>query len=122
MFVPITVKDVIYIFLYLWNLFFSPIKGLRVIPFFEKKFEEVLENFLRVNFVLSIAAQWLNIRLQLIGVIIATSLAAIAVICTVSGILPTSGAQLGLALAYSLSIVNNLNGLVSSLAETEQVT
>ena len=98
------------------------IRSLRqpAVEFFQNKFLDTVNNFLRINFSLSVASQWLNIRLQTMGVCIATGLAAIAILGTIYGLISTSGAQLGLALAYSLSIVNNLNGLVSSLAETEQ--
>ena len=43
-----------------------------------------------------------------------------AIVLSVYGFLNVDGALLGLALVYSLSIVTNLNGLVSSFAETEQ--
>lgn len=59
-------------------------------------------------------------RLQLLGALIATSLALSATLTAAYNVLPVSPGLLGLSLVYSLSIVNNLNGLVGSLTETEQ--
>lgn len=59
-------------------------------------------------------------RLQLMGCAVTFTLALSAVLSSVLQFQYVSASLLGLALTYSLSIVGNLNGLVGSLAETEQ--
>ena len=96
------------------------IRSLQIVKYFEDKFVIALNRFLSINLIRSVGAQWLNVRLQLIGCFISSSVAMIAIILSVYGFLEVSGALLGLALVYSLSIVNNLNGLMNSFADTEQ--
>lgn len=79
-----------------------------------------LDRTLQVSLSVTIASQWLSIRLQLLGSFIASSLALSATLSSYYQWLPVSPGLLGLSLAYSLTIVNNLNGLVGSSTETEQ--
>ena len=87
---------------------------------FRLRLERALDRLLRVNISSSLAAQWLSIRLQLLGAFIATSIALLSVLGSTTGLLRVSPALLGISLVYSLSIVSKLNGLVGSLTETEQ--
>jgi ABC-type multidrug transport system fused ATPase/permease subunit len=96
------------------------IRAMKKLYFFESKFANALDDALKVSLTAGAASQWLNVRLQLLGVFIATSLALSATLCSVYGLLPVSPGLLGLSLSYSLTIVNNLNGLVGSLTQTEQ--
>jgi len=96
------------------------IRSLGCLSHFERELHNRLDNAMRVTFSLNIASLWLSIRLQLLGTFVATSLALSATLSTTFDLLPVSPGLLGLSLAYSLTIVNNLNGLVGSLTETEQ--
>ncbi|PWA30778.1 hypothetical protein CCH79_00009268, partial [Gambusia affinis] len=106
------------------------------------------ENFTRLEqnqrclFVSNAAMQWLDIRLQLIGVAVVTGLGAIAVIQHRYSVVDPGGTDrtpvkemvsaaqtdwllllcsglLGLSLSYALSITQLLSGLISSFTETE---
>ena len=88
--------------------------------YYHDKFIQLANSFLSVSILRNIGSQWLSIRLQLIGVFISTSVALFAIICSAYDLIEIDGAQLGLVLVYSLSIVNNLNGLVTSFTDTEQ--
>jgi ABC-type multidrug transport system fused ATPase/permease subunit len=87
---------------------------------FRLRLEKALNRLLRVTISSSVAAQWLSIRLQLLGAFIATSIALLSVLGSATDLLHVSPALLGISLVYSLSIVSKLNGLVGSLTETEQ--
>ena len=79
-----------------------------------------LDESLQVTLMSCYSAQWLNIRLQLLGALITTSVGLLAIICSVYGLLHISPGLFGLALALSFSLVRNLNALVTSVTETEQ--
>jgi len=96
------------------------LRSLSATEFFTKDVEVKLNDSMRVTLSLNIASQWLNIRLQLLGIVISSFIAFSSIISSTLGILPISPGLLGLSLTYSLSIVNNLNGLVGSMTETEQ--
>lgn len=96
------------------------LRSLAATEFFTKEVEIKLNDSMRVTLSLNIASQWLNIRLQLLGILISSFIAFSSIISSTLGILPVSPGLLGLSLTYSLSIVNNLNGLVGSMTETEQ--
>ena len=73
------------------------------------------------------AGVWLGVRLQLLGALLVSSVAGLAV-ATHEGLLPWGGAGgkmaaslAGLSLAYALPIVGVLDGLLTYSAETEQV-
>ncbi len=62
--------------------------------------------------------QWFNLRLQLIGVGVATGVAALAVVQhQVHAVDP---ALVGLAIAYALSLTAVLGGVVTSFVDTEK--
>uniref|UniRef100_A0A3Q3ALX2 ATP-binding cassette sub-family C member 10 n=1 Tax=Kryptolebias marmoratus TaxID=37003 RepID=A0A3Q3ALX2_KRYMA len=76
-----------------------------------------LEQNQRCLFLSSAAMQWLDIRLQLIGVAVVTGLGMIAVIQhQYSSVDP---GLVGLSLSYALSITMLLSGLIFSFAQTE---
>ena len=73
----------------------------------------------RIQYATAAAQQWLNLRLQLLGVIISSGVAILAVgLHYWSGQTIDSG-LVGLALVYSLSVTGLLNGTVQSFAQTE---
>ncbi|XP_032419246.1 multidrug resistance-associated protein 7 [Xiphophorus hellerii] len=84
--------------------------------FREENFER-LDQYQRCLFASNAAMQWLDIRLQLIGVAVVTGLGAIAVIQHQYSVVDPG--LLGLALSYALSITQLLSGLISSFTETE---
>ncbi len=90
------------------------------IKHYENILHEKLDNLFRVVLMSNAASNWLSIRLQILGAIIATSLALSATLMSTYNVLPVNAGLVGISLVYSLSIVNNLNGLVGSLTETEQ--
>ena len=96
------------------------LRSLRAAPYCQRKLQQRLNAAFRVTLNSNAASQWLSIRLQLMGVSISSSLALSATLSASYGVLPLSAALLGLSLVYSLSLVNNLNGLVGSTTETEQ--
>ena len=86
----------------------------------ESLVSSALDESLRVSLMSSYCAQWLNIRLQMLGAVITTSVGLLAVVCSIYGIVSISPGLFGLALALSFSLVRNLNSLVTSVTETEQ--
>lgn len=87
---------------------------------FEQKMAHAIDNSQRVTLTGNIAAQWLSIRLQLLGVVITFTLAFVSVFNAVYRVAPVSASMLGLSLSYAFSLVANLNNLVNSVIETEQ--
>ncbi|XP_055365356.1 ATP-binding cassette sub-family C member 10 isoform X2 [Betta splendens] len=84
---------------------------------FEEESAKRLEQNQRCLFLSNAAMQWLDIRLQLIGVVVVTGLAAIAVIQhQVHSVDP---GLVGLSLSYALSITTLLSGLIFSFTQTE---
>eukprot|EP01034_Spumella_vulgaris_P022151 gene22151-28258_t len=94
--------------------------GTTCVRYFDKQLSQSVDNSLRVSLSINIASQWLGVRLQLLGALVNTVLAAMIVVNALYDILPVSAGLAGLSLIYSFSIVNNLNGLVNAFAETEQ--
>uniref|UniRef100_A0A671TU71 ATP-binding cassette, sub-family C (CFTR/MRP), member 10 n=1 Tax=Sparus aurata TaxID=8175 RepID=A0A671TU71_SPAAU len=76
-----------------------------------------LEQNQRCLFLSNAAAQWLDIRLQLIGVSVVTGLGVIAVVQHQFD--SVDPGLVGLSLSYSLSITMLLSGLISNFTETE---
>uniref|UniRef100_A0A1A7XY85 ATP-binding cassette sub-family C member 10 n=1 Tax=Iconisemion striatum TaxID=60296 RepID=A0A1A7XY85_9TELE len=76
-----------------------------------------LEQNQRCLFLSSAAMQWLDIRLQLIGVAVVTGLGMIAVIQHQYGSIDPG--LVGLSLSYALSITMLLSGLIFSFTQTE---
>ncbi|XP_051528611.1 ATP-binding cassette sub-family C member 10-like isoform X2 [Myxocyprinus asiaticus] len=84
---------------------------------FEEENEKRLEQNQRCLFNSNAAMQWLDIRLQMIGVTVVTGISLIAVIQhQIKSIDP---GLVGLSLSYALSITNLLSGLIFSFAQTE---
>ncbi|XP_067143928.1 LOW QUALITY PROTEIN: ATP-binding cassette sub-family C member 10 [Centruroides vittatus] len=85
---------------------------------FQHELSEKLDKNQQARFATMLASQWLNLRLQLIGVVIVTGVAFIAVFeHSVSSVDPS---LVGLALSYALSVTGLLNGVVTYLTETEK--
>lgn len=95
------------------------IRAQRLQTNFEQKMAQAIDASQRVTLT-GIAAQWLSIRLQLLGVFITFSLAFASVFNAVYRVAPVSASMLGLSLSYAFSLVANLNNLVNSVIETEQ--
>ncbi|XP_078503543.1 ATP-binding cassette sub-family C member 10-like [Lissotriton helveticus] len=115
----------------LWSITLSPIyihfsetltglttiRATRATSRFEQENEERLERNQRCKFASDTAMQWLHIRLQMMGVIVITAIAVIAIIQhqMESG----SPGLVGLALAYALSINTVLSELTTFFTRTE---
>ncbi|XP_061583426.1 ATP-binding cassette sub-family C member 10 [Cololabis saira] len=76
-----------------------------------------LEQNQRCLFLSNAAMQWLDIRLQLIGVAVVTGLGVIAVVQHQYGVVDPG--LVGLSLSYALSITSLLSGLIFSFTQTE---
>ncbi|XP_047433724.1 ATP-binding cassette sub-family C member 10 [Mugil cephalus] len=84
---------------------------------FEEESARRLEQNQRCVFLSNAAMQWLDIRLQLIGVAVVTGLGLIAVIQhRFNSVDP---GLVGLSLSYALSITSLLSGLIFSFTQTE---
>ncbi|XP_076880787.1 ATP-binding cassette sub-family C member 10 [Brachyhypopomus gauderio] len=84
---------------------------------FEEENERRLDQNQRCLFISNAAMQWLDIRLQMIGVTVVTGISAIALI--EHQLRSIDPGLVGLALSYALSITNLLSGLIFSFAQTE---
>jgi len=58
--------------------------------------------------------------LQLLGALITTILAASILVNALYNVFPLNAGMAGLSLIYSFTIINNLNGFLNALSETEQ--
>ncbi|XP_065662304.1 ATP-binding cassette sub-family C member 10 isoform X3 [Hydra vulgaris] len=77
-----------------------------------------LDSNQRANYAGLVASQWLLIRLNAIGIAMVTSVALLSVVQRhLSSI---DAGLVGLAISYALSLTDRLNGLVTSLTETEK--
>lgn len=70
------------------------------------------------NYSLKAITQWLNLRIQIIGICLSCFIALIGCIYHYYGFTQQSG-LIGLALVYSLSITAVLNGLISAFTTLE---
>ena len=61
-----------------------------------------------------------GVRLQLLGAIITTLLAVTIILNGLYSYFPMNAGMAGLSLIYSFTIINNLNGFLNALSETEQ--
>lgn len=84
---------------------------------FKEESARRLEQNQRCLFVSSAASQWLDMRLQLIGVAVITGLGVIAVVQ--HQFRSVDPGLVGLSLSYALSITLLLSGLISSFTQTE---
>ncbi|KAL7987480.1 hypothetical protein Chor_006399 [Crotalus horridus] len=95
----------------------STIRATRVTGRFETENQERLELNQRCRFASNTAMQWLDIRLQMIGVAVVTAIAGIAIIQHQRKL--GDPGLVGLALSYALSVTNLLSGLITSFTQTE---
>ncbi|XP_062428026.1 ATP-binding cassette sub-family C member 10 isoform X4 [Rhea pennata] len=95
----------------------SSIRAMRATHRFEMENQLRLEQNQRCLFASNTAMQWLDIRLQMIGVAVVTAIAGIAIIQHQKQL--ANPGLVGLALSYALSVTNLLSGLISSFTVTE---
>ncbi|XP_053315606.1 ATP-binding cassette sub-family C member 10 [Spea bombifrons] len=84
---------------------------------FQQECESRVERNQRCLFAGNAAVQWLDVRLQMIGVMVVTAIAVIAIIQHERK--AGNPGLVGLALSYALSITGLLSGLISSFTQTE---
>ncbi|XP_075781109.1 ATP-binding cassette sub-family C member 10 isoform X2 [Pelodiscus sinensis] len=95
----------------------STIRATRATERFEAENQLRLEQNQRCLFAGNTAMQWLDIRLQMIGVAVVTAIAGIAIIQHQRQL--GNPGLVGLALSYALSVTNLLSSLISSFTQTE---
>ncbi|NXB15069.1 MRP7 protein, partial [Rhagologus leucostigma] len=95
----------------------SSIRAMRATKRFELENQLRLEQNQRCLFASNTVMQWLDIRLQMIGVAVVTAIAGIAIIQHQKQL--GNPGLVGLALSYALSVTNLLSGLISSFTHTE---
>lgn len=95
------------------------IRAFREIAKFMRKNENYLCNYIRANYVGMATSQWLNFRLQMIGVLMITIVGFTGVLQHLYGT-NANASLIGLALSYILSVTGLLNGLINTLTETEK--
>ncbi|XP_078254928.1 ATP-binding cassette sub-family C member 10 [Rhinoraja longicauda] len=95
----------------------TTIRASRAVPRFEKENNHRLELNQRCLYAANTAMQWLDIRLQMVGVTVVTSIALIAVI--EHSLSRGNPGLVGLALSYALSVTSLLSGVISSFTQTE---
>lgn len=96
----------------------TTIRAMKATRRFVRENEDRVEASQKAQYAGVAAAQWLELRLQLIGCGVVTGIAVIAVIeHHASGISP---GLVGLAISYALGITSKLSGLVSAFTETER--
>ncbi|XP_010125265.1 PREDICTED: multidrug resistance-associated protein 7 [Chlamydotis macqueenii] len=107
----------------IYNHFSETLSGLSIIRAMRATRRFELENQLRLEenqrclFASNTAVQWLDIRLQMIGVAVVTAIAGIAIIQHQKQL--GNPGLVGLALSYALSVTDLLSGLISSFTLTE---
>ena len=79
---------------------------------------DMVEDNVKTQFASQAAAQWLALRLQLIGVAMVTGVGVFAVIQ--HHLHTVDPGLVGLAIAYALSVTGVLSGVVTSFVETEK--
>ncbi|XP_068253995.1 ATP-binding cassette sub-family C member 10 isoform X2 [Nyctibius grandis] len=97
----------------------NSIRAMRATQRFELENQLCLEQNQRCLFASNTATQWLDIRLQMIGVTVVTAIAGIAIIQHQKQL--GNPGLVGLALSYALSVTNLLSGLISSFTLTESM-
>ncbi|XP_077341580.1 ATP-binding cassette sub-family C member 10 isoform X2 [Lithobates pipiens] len=95
----------------------STIRATRNADRFKLECESRLDVNQRCVFASNTAVQWLDIRLQMIGVVVVTAIAVIAIIQHQRR--AGDPGLVGLSLSYALSITGLLSGLISSFTQTE---
>lgn len=86
---------------------------------FKRDFLVKLEESMRAQLTSSAAQQWLALRLQFLGALLVGGAGLVAAITSEHALSP---GMVGLAISYALSITGLLGGVLSALAETEQVS
>ena len=86
---------------------------------FSSKLNERIMIYNRIQYANGAVQQWLNLRLQLLGVVVTGAVAIIAVSLHYFGQDYSSSGLIGLALVYCLSLTGLLNGAVQSFTQTE---
>ncbi|XP_077017993.1 ATP-binding cassette sub-family C member 10 isoform X2 [Tamandua tetradactyla] len=84
---------------------------------FEEENQRLLELNQRCQFAARATMQWLDIRLQLMGAMVVSAIAGIALVQHQLGLV--NPGLVGLSLSYALSLTGLLSGLVSSFTQTE---
>ncbi|NXS38652.1 MRP7 protein, partial [Pomatostomus ruficeps] len=95
----------------------SSIRAMRATKRFELENQQLLEQNQRCLFASNTVMEWLDIRLQMIGVVVVTAIAGIAIIQHQKQL--GNPGLVGLALSYALSVTNLLSGLIASFTHTE---
>ncbi|NXO08693.1 MRP7 protein, partial [Oriolus oriolus] len=95
----------------------SSIRAMRATKRFELENQLRLEQNQRCLFASNTVMEWLDIRLQMIGVAVVTAVAGIAIIQHQKQL--GNPGLVGLALSYALSVTNLLSGLIASFTHTE---
>ncbi|NWI59307.1 MRP7 protein, partial [Calyptomena viridis] len=95
----------------------STIRAMRATQRFELENQLRLEQNQRCLFASNTAMEWLDIRLQMIGVAVVTAIAGIAIIQHQKQL--GDPGLVGLALSYALSVTNLLSVLISTFTQTE---
>ncbi|XP_054264450.1 ATP-binding cassette sub-family C member 10 isoform X2 [Macrosteles quadrilineatus] len=108
----------------LYNHFNETLQGLltirafRAVPRFRRDNGTRLEANQKAQLASQAAAQWLSLRLQLIGVAMVTGVGLLATLQHHLSI--ANPGLVGLAISYALSVTGALNGLVNAFTETER--
>ncbi|XP_018411207.1 PREDICTED: multidrug resistance-associated protein 7 [Nanorana parkeri] len=95
----------------------STIRAMRHADRFKVECESRVEMNQRCVYASNTAVQWLDIRLQMIGVVVVTAIAVIAIIQHQRK--AGDPGLVGLSLSYALSITGLLSGLISSFTQSE---
>ncbi|KAK4886869.1 hypothetical protein RN001_003140 [Aquatica leii] len=108
----------------IYNHFNETIQGLptvrafRATQRFKRDNEENIEANIKAQYASQVAARWLGLRLQFIGVAMVTGVGFIAVIQHQFDV--ADPGLVGLAISYALSVTGLLSGVVNAFTETER--
>ncbi|NWT31822.1 MRP7 protein, partial [Cardinalis cardinalis] len=97
----------------------STIRAMRATKRFELENQLLLEQNQRCLFASETVMEWLDIRLQMIGVAVVTAIAGIAIIQHQKQL--GNPGLVGLALSYALSVTHLLSDLIDSFTHTEMM-
>lgn len=105
----------------------SVVRAFKLEDRFQTQLEMKLDTNQRIQFMNLGSSNWLNIRLQCIGVIMVGVVAILGVVTCVYPLHGASGLHfllntklIGLAIAYALPLTDNMNGVISSFTDTEK--
>ena len=85
---------------------------------FQRENMDMIEDNMKTQFTSQAAGQWLNVRLQLIGVAMVTGVGIFAVVQ--HHVHTVDPGLVGLAISYALSLTTILSGTVTAFVETEK--